>query len=410
MRVKSIQEKVAAICLVLTALVLSPTVATANNDYSYCSPCAEKCSKCGFEDELCKCYKETTCFLNEWGIHIDTLYWKATEENLSLGNEVFVERSGLNPATGIYDLVVKDSKEKTPDFDFDTGYRFNISHELPNHNCYIYFEWTHFDTTATAKGRSKLSSDPNTNTYTAFMSNWEALDNNFPNRAKGKWKLDMDLFDLAAGRNFCLSSCFTVRPYLGLRCARIDQKFRVKSYAHQGGVFNSASYNYKSHVKAHCDYLSVGPLLGCNAEINLCRGFTLFGLAAGSLVYGQFDCHSHERFNNFDDFFFKFNHYEDRVRNASERWGSRAMSEFALGLRWETRCNLSRWEFPIAIAVSWEHHAFYDFNNFNFHKDTFTNTDQSAFEFGPYANLKRINNEQGNLYTQGLTVSTRIGF
>lgn len=389
--------------------LLCPMVVFSNNTPTY-APSSNSCAKCGFEDAFCKCYKTATCFLNEWGIHLDTLYWKATEDGLVLGNEVLVERSGLDPVTGNYDLVTKGSKEKTPNFDYDTGFRFHISHALPNNNCHIYFEWTHFDTSASTKGHSSLGPDRDKNTYVAFDSNWEALDQTFPDFAKGKWRLDLDLFDLTACRNFCFSRCFKVCPYLGLRCAQINQKFLVHSHADHSGFFNGATYIYSSHLKAQCDYVGVGPLLGCNAEVKLCRCLTLFGQAAGSLVYGRFNCHAREKLDNSDFFYFKFNHFEDHVKDAGERWCSRAMAEFALGLRLESSFTISNWTFPAAIAISWEHHAFYNFNNFNFRKHSFTNTNKLDFDFGPYANLRNTEKEQGNLYTQGLTISTRIGF
>lgn len=347
---------------------------------------------------------------DHWGIYADFLWWYAEEEGLALGQEVLIVREGLNPATGVFAEVRKESKEKIPKFDFDPGFRLGLFFACGD--CWdTQFDWTHFYTKASASGESHLSlTVPPGDTYIAFVPFWEALAQNFPDHAHGKWSLKLDLLDWQVGQKYCLSSCFVVRPHLGLRYARVNQNYHVVSNANQTGDFNSASYVYDSVARAQCDYWGIGPRLGLDAELQLLCGLSLTGQAAASIVYGKQDAHARERFLNADPFFFLFDRFEDQVHNADHQNQSRTILDLGIGLKWEHCFETCDYSFPIWLSFSWEHHAFYDFNRFNFDSDSFTNTTQGVFDFGPYANLLNSPKKRGDLFTQGLTLSGGIAF
>lgn len=360
-------------------------------------------------DGLYKYVKKTASFVDEWGISLDSLWWQGSVDGIELGEEVIVERTGFDPVTGIYDEVTKNSKIKSPHFTFDSGFRFSLAHDLVDSVCHLAFSWTQFYTSASVKGTSDLDMSSSENTYKAFVPYWESLARNFPDSCHGKWKLELDLFDFSAGRCFNFSECFILRPHIGVRCARVRQHYHVSSHANHTGDFNGASYVYNSNVDATCNFLGVGPRAGCDADVSIGAGFSVFGAASASLVYGKFDAHSKEKFENFDFFYNKFEFYEDTTKGESH-YCARAITELSFGLKWKSHFCIRRWDFPIMLALAWEQQGFYDFNNFSFASDSFRNDSSSSFEFGPYANLSRHPRKHGNVYTQGLTLSTRIGF
>lgn len=368
----------------------------ADEDKCFMDTCASECH------QLCK----------GWYVHTATLWWKATEDGLALGQEVLVRRNDLDSSSGIYDVVKKRSKVKTPDFQYDSGFRLGLIYDSPHTCLTAFFDWTHFDNSASVKGESCLSStNPPGDTYNAFQPYWESLAQNYPDKAKGKWRLHLDLFDLSVGHAYYICDCrFSLKPFFGLRIASIEQKFHVKSQAQSAGVFNGASYDYVSDMKAHCDFLGVGPRLGCDAQLKLCGGFSIFGQAGGSLVYGEFDCHAKEHFSNRDYYYYKFNHYEDHAYKDNRDFRTRGITDLAIGIRFGNTYEICQRRIPIVIALSWEHHAFWDFNRFNFESDGFTNTDHNSFDFGPYANILSSPNKCGNLFTQGLTAAFNFAF
>lgn len=345
------------------------------------------------------------------GVFVDFLWWKAEAEGLELGKEIFIERDGLNSTTGNYANVFEDSKERSLKFDYDPGFRVGIWFSFPRKNWDVMCDWTQFHTTASACGFSRL--DPNVppgNSYLAFFPYWETLAQNFPDNTHAKWKLDINLVDISFGRDYGVSTCFFLRPYFGLRFAQVNQQYKVCSEAHQSGDFNSASYIYSSRAKAKSDFAGIGPRLGCDAELELCWGFSLFGKAAGSLIYGRFDSHSHECFDNDDFFFYLFENFDEQAHHSNNDWRSRAITDLAIGLKYEHCFCWGCKQYPISLSASWEHHAFWDFEDFNFDSGIFNNKTKKVFNFGPYVNIFPSFEKRGNLFTQGLTVSLAVGF
>lgn len=352
-------------------------------------------------------------FLHDSSAHIDLLYWKAKEDGLALGNEVCISREGLNEQTGIYANLNKKSKLKVPEFCYDPGFRVGFVCAPSSHCWNFHFDWIHFNAEAFVHGKSFI--DPvmeEAGSYVAFIPFWETLAQNFPDLAKGTWNLHLDLFDFELGRDYPLSSQFSVRPHFGVRCARINQKYHVaSSTTGRTGDYNGASYDYTSDVEAKCNFLGAGPRLGFDADLKLCWGLSLFGKAAGALIYGNFNSHSHEFFKNTDFYYYNFDTFQSRAENGNSKTASRAMTDLAIGIKWDRTYSWGYREVPFYIAVSWEHHYFHRFNNFKTDGDSFTNVEDNAFNFGPYANLLSDREERvGDLFLQGLTVAFGIDF
>lgn len=409
MKIKSLVLAAVSVISLSAGAFAAPYIPYNSTDCSECNPCREGFTY-GKDSPFPSCVQDCFRLYDEWGVRFDTLYWKATEGGLDLGKEVSFSRHSQD-SSDIFSEVEGHSKVKSPDFQYDVGFRLNISHDLPNRCAFMFFEWTNYGTTADVKGHSNLgSSSSDDDSYTAFQPYWETLAQNFPDEIKGKWRLNLNMYDLCVARRFCISSCFSVVPFFGLRVADVDQKFDVRSHAHHEGSLNGASYHYKSKVKARCDFVGVGPRLGFLADYKLGCGFSLFGQAAGSLVYGKLDRSSRERFENRDHYYYKFEEFKNHAHGKGNDWCSRAITDLAIGLKWDNCIELCNWKFPCLLALSWEHHGFFDFNNFNFENDGFTNTSHESFEFGPTANLREGHKKHGDLFTQGLTFSIRVGF
>lgn len=357
------------------------------------------------QDECCPCECGT------WYLNVDFLWWRADEEDLALGKEVWVSREGLNPTTRNFAHVSKNAKEKEPNFDFDPGFKLGLGYNFADASWNAEAIWTHYQTTATATGKSKLiPADTSGNDYLAFIPYWESLGKNFPLFSKGKWSLNIDWLDIDVGINYVLSSHFAIRPYFGLRGASIRQEYKVHSENHITGDFNGSSYDYVSKSKSRCNFLGGGPLAGLEAQFNMGYGFAFFGKVAAALLVGKFDRHAHEHFENADFFFYQFLSFEDRVHNPKNNFTSRACTDLAVGFEWDYDFVWSQCDYTLCLALTWEHHAFYNFNQFNFESDSFNNTTEGDFEFGPYANLSVPRKKHGDLFTQGVTLSANLGF
>lgn len=378
-----------------------------------CSPCGSNCytdsccghpinpaPECGWAYNppayaRCGCDTNNCCssFLDSFAFRADFLWWRACVEGIELGTEEFFE-SYTNSVTPPRVTVFNKAREKRHNFKYDPGFRIGLANTCAC-DCWDFaVNWTHFRTKAKANGFSNFENN------TTFISEWERVLGAIPQFVTGHYKLNIDLVDIEFGRKFYVSNCFVLRPEFGLRVARVNQSQRVFSES-QNQPETPILSNFRSQVKARSDFLAVGPRVGIDIELDIGCGLTLFGQGAGSILFGKFDNHARENLVDFtttsETAISDFN-YE--AKDSSHRC-SRAITDIAFGVKWQRCIEWCNRSHPVSLAFAWEHHAFYNFNEFNFVPGGF------AFEGGDGITGAR---KHGDLFTQGLTVSLAFGF
>jgi Legionella pneumophila major outer membrane protein precursor len=379
-----------------------------NNYNNQCGCCGFPCCPapdCGWgynPPAYARCCCDTDCcnndFLNSITFRADFLWWRASEEGIQLGTEEVTETTGTVGTPGRF-REFNVAREKNPNFKYDPGFRIGFTHNCAC-DCWDFaVNWTHFHTKARARGFS----DQDNGVF--FFSCWERFLNIFPDFAEARYVLDMDLVDIEFGRKFYVSNCFVLRPDFGLRIARINQTYKVDSLS----IFDGTApfENFATQVKSRSDFLAVGPRVGIDVELHLDCGLTLFGCGAGTIAFGTFDNHSREHYEDFTTTGeIALSEFDYNEKNHAQRT-SRAFTDLAFGIKWErcfewcNRCH------PVSLAFAWEHHAFWDMNNFNFKPAGFDPTGDETFADGP---LGGCGKKHGDLFTQGLTVSLALGF
>lgn len=339
----------------------------------------------------CGCETNGSGFFDSFGFRADFLWWRANEEGLELGTQESLEQFLTAPTTH---TIINRSRTKRPNFKYDPGFRIGLINYCVCDSWDTALNWTHFHTKAHVTGNVFSENNGGSEVLT-FYSDWERIAGFNPLAATGRYTLNLDLVDLEFGRKFYVSSSFVLRPQFGLRFARIHQNYRVAS----------ESIDFISQAKSRSNFLAVGPRVGLDIELHVGCGLSLFGQAAGSIVFGKFDNHSRE---NATDFTFSSpvssDNFEYEAKSSAYR-SSRSVTDLAFGVKWDRCfewCNRSH---PVSLAFAWEHHAFYDMNNFNFVENgVFYDIPDHAVVNGAHTR------KQGNLYTQGLTVSLSFGF
>lgn len=420
MQLKRFLGNVAKAYLVIGALSVSAFAgADEYHNFNSCAPvCTPICPPCGPSSSCCgspcneapvcswgynppaytRCGCDTGCggLMDSLSFRADFLWWRANEEGLSLGTEEFVE-TFENSAGPVRNTVINRSHSKRPNYKYDPGFRIGLANYCACDCWDIALNWTHFHTKANVNGASDLDNG------VEFFSDWERVVDADATVASGRYTLNLDLVDLELGRKFYVSSCFVLRPQFGLRIARIDQNYRVESESSEGP--ETSLSDFVSDVKSRSDFLSVGPRVGVDIEVHLGCGLALFGQAAGSIVFGKFDNHSRERLTDFTTASTaQISDFEYEANSSAHRC-SRTITDFAVGIKWERCFDWCNRMHPVSLAFAWEHHAFYDMNNFNFVERGFDfNGAGSGVANG--SGLRK----HGNLYTQGLTVTASFGF
>lgn len=183
------------------------------------------------------------------------------------------------------------------------------------------------------------------------------------------WKMHMDMLDLFFSRPYYQGTQLTVSPYGGLRALWIRQYLSVNIDTETANV-NTNSW-------------AIGPAIGCDTHWLLGMGFRFEGNATGALLYTQYTKLGFS--------------YTDSVNNKVtadyENLNTvRPVAQLGVGLGWGSYLYCQKFYFDIT--------ARYDFNYF------WSQNMMRSF----VSNLAGYDNNIGDLYLHGLTLTARFDF
>ena len=308
---------------------------------------------------------------NGWNMFLNTefLWWVAKEDGLYYAQSGFTNTpTNAVPPNGAIDFNGHLEKV-TPDW--TPGFRIGFGGNMEYDEWDIFLNWTWFKSQArdsseglllTLWGHPDVNSGGNTANGAVYAS--------------GKWNFLINVLDLELGRAFWVGKHFSLRPFFGPRGAWIDQSFKVHYKYTTSPITNS-------RLKAESDFQGGGVRAGLDARFALHGGWSFYGLASASMLYGHFDC----------DFREKWTH----VHIAKSKDGfHQAVStgQLALGVRWDTYVHHDRYHF--GLYAGWEQNIWFGQNKMN-------------HWFGQFqqGNLEQMN---GNLMLQGGTFGVRFDF
>ncbi|MES2200488.1 MAG: Lpg1974 family pore-forming outer membrane protein [Chlamydiota bacterium] len=302
----------------------------------------------------------------------DWLIWQAHENGLGYA----VKAQTPQPV----ESALYRSSVKNMEFDWDFGFRLGLGWNTPHDGWDLGINWTWFQD----KAKQTLTADADhillpTTTYNPADATLEGF-----RSAASKWRLHLNLLDLDLGREFFVSKWMTLRPFISLRSGWIFQNMHVNyskgtpSVAQTGAFFEGKS-----------NFWGIGPRMGLNTQWGLGHGISLFGNAGASLLYGFFNLSSYQNqlFTGSSN---------DVVSNTDSVRVGRAISELALGVRWDSMFANDRCHF--GIQGGWEHLMFFEQNQFKHF------TGSSSASAGSFVS------NQGDLTIQGWTISARLDF
>lgn len=178
------------------------------------------------------------------------------------------------------------------------------------------------------------------------------------------------MIDLIAGYNYELGSCFALRPFGGLRGARIDQKLRITEFDDSFSSsdfsssdfsplsFSSSSALFTRDVHNKEKFSGLGPLIGIEAAWNVGCGFSVYASISAACLYGKFNIRVFETDLDVNAANFC------QVRYHTD--ASLAVADAALGVRWQTCfCDNMR----LILQLGLEHHRYFDYNRIGCYGD-----------------------------------------
>ncbi len=210
----------------------------------------------------------------------DVLYWKVTEGSAENWAQEITPQ-GLGTTLGTASLV-------DAPFEWHAGFRIGAEFQPRESDFGVSVYYTHFATQATNQATGEV--------YSAFLGNFYVGNpdgTSFgPKYSNGSidWDFQFDTLDLEVGRKFVVSDSLALRPFIGLKAAKIDQSMNSQwdypiDTSSQTYLFTSATEDLKQ------EFWGIGPSLGVNAVIPIVTrpdySLHIFGSPSAALMYGN---------------------------------------------------------------------------------------------------------------------------
>ena len=337
-----------------------------------CEPCKPCCTEVPSTGEPCNCAYNAPARIDPacgWDMWVtgSFIYWQAKEKGLELGYE-------FNRKTSDTENVVKYDTLNM-EFDYLPGFKVGAGFSMCRDDWTLYLEYTRLNGKNTFK--KELATEDN---YLA--SSWDPaslgqfLTPRF-NSLSAKWKLDYNIFDLELGRPYYLGKKVIFKPHFGLRGGWIDQNYDIKEiYSTTNVVYNWATQ----------DSWVIGPRAGLVTDWIIGCDFRIFGNAAASLLYQDFDIS--KKTHSYDSDVLRTN-----FKTQEKQSYITPNVELGLGLGYGSYFWNNEWYFD--LAVGYDFHYIWNQNMMRHLNDELKN---------------ELDTDAGNLMMHGLTVSARLDF
>lgn len=318
---------------------------------------------------------------NAFSIHAAYTYWLAGEEGLGLG------RSG-NFIEGDDPFFNSTTAYLSQPFEYESGFKVGASWERNNN-------WSLTGDYTWVRNKTSVNSpapfiDPTLGTGVWLIAPWFfqiAQDGGSLSgtQVRSKWRLEMDIADLALSYRYLLTSRLIFHPYGGLRAAWIRQNLNI-NIIEPLGLF-PALPPQPIDSSTGSNSWSIGPRFGSNVHAVLGCGVRLEGNLAFSLLFTDYT---------------KVFHSEDApapdtlpgplYAELENQYVLRPALETGLGIGWNSTIYSDRLQVDLSATYDfmlwWDQNMMREFVN-------------SIWNQAPV---------NGNLYLHGLTVSSRFDF
>lgn len=330
----------------------------------------------GDSSGCCPCGPVRPCVdpCGNWFVDAEFIYWNVSEHGLEYGTEVAIVRE-----TETTPEIVAGRTHKLGD-KWEPGFRVGLGYDLPCDGWDVVAYYTNLY----SKSHSHTFTDPTSDDF--FNPTYITVDQGTEfDDIHASWKLNLNLLDFELGREFCVSSCVTIRPFIGVRAAWIDQSITTRLF---NVTDTTDDFVARSRTKTKFDGAGLRGGLDSEWKLGWC-GISIYGQSAASILYGRFKNSYHE---------FSFESPIDPVGTVvvdNDNYNACvAIADAAIGLRWKEYFNCDT--IALTLQVGYETHFFWDQAQFirPTARDGFARTERFAHD----------------LNTNGVTFAAKLAF
>jgi len=301
----------------------------------------------------------------------DLLYLSPKENGLEYAVQVDLDHRGITEGS-IHDLH----------YDWELGVRVGLGYNVPHDQWDIYLNWFRVYPNAHAETTSPdLFPVWGTTFLTPFQNKLE--------KADAHWNLRLDQIDLELGRESLVSRWLSIRPHLGLRTLWIRQHYSMEYHFEKPIFLNFA----KEKVSLRNRYWGLGMCGGIDTQWALKDGWSVYGNAAFSLLYGEFHLHERDFQSDFHSpFAFGPTHFKADFENHLHLVSG--IFDLAAGIAWDRMFDDD--QLHLGLRLGWEQHLYFAQNQ--------------LFRMQKFENFSNVIANQGDLTLQGFVLSGRVDF
>jgi len=219
---------------------------------------------------------------NIW-VEADLLYWKFTEG----GTEFAIDNVSPDPSnTGV---EIPNGTVRKVHFDWEAGYRIAGGYTFDEQGWDLFLGYSHIEP----------DGDSNTTSPFIFPLLLFQDSNAIPvlTSASAHWKIKYQNLDFEVGReiNFCNS--LMLRPFFGIKAAKIDQNFRV-AYGNNDPTITQVPVGQSDFVHEKNNFKGIGLRAGFLTAWDMGYGLSLYGAGAFAVLISKVEIEQKQ--NEFD--------------------------------------------------------------------------------------------------------------
>ncbi len=236
------------------------------------------------------------------------------------------------------------------------GFKFGAGYRFPCDGWDLTLSWLRFAPLAQTQVEATSDSEDTLITlWSSFASTQGSI--TYARCIESFWKLNLNQVDLDLGRAFWASRRLSMRPHLGLRFASIRQKYTLEQL---GGSWSPRvgpdQLPLNNEVKLQNTFQGTGLESGLETNWHFGCGFSLFGSAAGSIVYGSFSLKQDE-----ENRIGLTPHNKTKILEIKDHFRvSRPIFDYAIGIEYTARFVDNTYAFSGKLL--WEEHLYFDQN------------------------------------------------
>lgn len=344
------------------------------------------------------------------GLEIDAFYWNAHLDGMEYAIDSQVRNPGNDTDTSGTQILnqLVNAKYLTPDFDWNWGFKAGLFYNSPCDGWDFGVLWTWY------KGSASSHDEAERDDNHSLLPLWSSFAPYvggvlFATDIETCYNLKLNLIDLELGRQYWTSRYLSIRPFVGIRIAYIDQDFDIEQ---KGGSWTESGQSplqnsLNNSVGLDNDFKGAGLRSGLDSSWNFGCGWALYGNVAASLVYGKFSVEHDEWNREAGVQTGTANYAKTKILETHESFRvSRAMLDLALGIQYSTQfCDC---DYALAVRLSWEQHLFFHQNQM--WRVVRINDDASTDSFPNQTGENVYHQRRGNLDTQGFTLTVKFEF